>query len=101
MLMNKTQFQIDAPVEVIEKLQKSAQRKIKSLTRRIKSITRHVQAATETTINAIRSYEEVDTTLEFAKVVLRVRNDGVASKPYLPYQTIVGLSKAFLKINEG
>jgi transposase len=101
MLTNNTQFQVDAPVEVIEKLQKSAERKIKGLTRRIKNITRHVQAAAKSTINAIQSYEEVDTTLEFAKVVLRARNGEGSSIQFLPYETLVGLSQAFLKIGEG
>ena len=101
MLTNKTQFQVNAPIEVIEKLQKFAERKIKGLTRRIKIITRHVQVAAKTTINAIQSFEEVDTTLEFAKVVLKARNEEGSSIQFLPYETLVGLSQAFLKIEEG
>ena len=100
MLTNKEQFKCEAPVETIEKLQKSAEGKIKGLTRRIKSITQHVKVASKKTIDAIREYKEVDTTLEFAQVVLRSRHEEGASKPYLPYQTLLGLSKAFLKISE-
>ena len=100
MLTNKEQFKCNAPAEVLEKLRKSGKRKINDLHRRIKNVTQQVATAAERTIEAIKEYEEVDTTIEFAQVVLRARNGEGSSQPFLPYHTLLGLSKAFLRINE-
>ena len=101
MLTFKKQFRPNAPEDVLEKLQLSGQRKVRGFLRRIKAVTKHLEAGTKATLRAIRAYQEVDATLEFAKVVIEARKDEDEGHFFLPYDALVSLSQAFVRISEG